>query len=308
MASIFDERLLSKKDLERINALGELYNQTTDEKTKQDIHRLAESIRKSYGYSGGGDGSEYNVTDETAVAMAGASDAYTEALEAAQNAKNEATEILKQKNNEAANERLRQVYIKNMQNKLGVTDNLKSLGVTGGKADSTLAAMDNGYLAVRDDILREKDEKNSELDIKNTQDAYETLVKIGEIESDAANKRAGRLSEFEQQTYDRMMADLKLQLEQDKFDYQKIKDELDRKHQLERDALEYANELKKIYASASLKDDKEVDNTDKELLEERKKAAWKLLEEGVYQDGFDELLGFSEEVLREYSENCLADF
>jgi uncharacterized protein YgiM (DUF1202 family) len=105
-----------------------------------------------------------------------------------------------------------------------------------------------------------------------------------------------------------MMADLKLQLEQDKFDYQKIKDELDRKYQIERDALDRANELKKVYASKTVKSENKEDNTAKEELEERKKAAWKLLEEGVYQDGFDELLGFSEEVLREYSENCLADF
>lgn len=307
MASIFDNQLLSEKDLEQINLLGVLYNQATDEKTKQDIHSLAESIRKSYGYSGGEDGSEYNVLDETAVAMSGASDTHTQALEEAQKAREEAISLQKQKNNESASERLRQAYIKNMQQRLGTADALKNQGVTGGKADSTLAALEGEYLNLRDSILKDADDANSKLDIKNMQDAYDTKVQIGEIEADAANARADRLSEAEKEAYDKMITDYQLKLDKEKFDYQKLKDELDRKYQIEKDALDRANELKKVYASKSVKTEN-TDDTAEKTLEERKKAAWKLLEQGVYQDGFDELLGFAEEILREYAENCISGF
>lgn len=301
MASIFDKQLLSTKDLERMNELDELYAKATDEKTKNDIYNLAESIRYGYGYSGGADGNGYEVINNATVGTATALNSYTAALRDASQAELDAIEKQKLNNTLQGNERLRQAYIKNMQQKLSIGDTLVNNGISGGVAEGTIAVMDNEYLKLRDSILKDVADTNNELDIKGIQSKHQTESEIGKLEYDAATERADRLTEAEQAEFERSLAQMQLALERDELDYQKLKDELDRKYQIEKDALDRANELKKANISKSA-------STKNEELEARKKEAWMLLEKGVFEESFPELLGFSKEILLEYAENCMAGF
>lgn len=311
MASIFDKEILTKQDLERIDRLGKLWTETKDPDKKAEYHKMAESIRQGYGYSGGADGHGFEDVNKTVVSTATAANNLNSAL---MSAKQSATGdiALKKADIEAdGDERLRQAYVKNMQQKLGLDQALKAEGITGGMTESTRAALGNSYLNLRDDILSDVSKQKQKLDSDNQKADLELLNKIAQNQYESALSRADMLTDAEKEEYAREMAQKEYALELDKFDYQKEKDALELEYKKQRDALDRQHELQKVYASKTLKSSSGSGNktsTDEKKQEQLKEDAWALLKKGVYHESFPAILGFSEEVLMEYADNVLSGF
>lgn len=324
MASIFDEHLLTKSDIKRINELGKLWQEAKDEKSRSAYHNEAEAIRQSYGYSGGEDGHGFEALNNNVVNTSAASNAYSDALRQAQQSQLENYKIQSDAAEADGKERLRQAYIKNMQQSLGLDQAMKAEGITGGMSESTRAALNNRYSSLRDSILSDVASQKQQIALENNKSSAQNEKDIAENEYKAALTRAEQLEnakaqafkqEMEQKQYelDKNKAQKQYELDLEKFDYQKQKDELDREYEKLRDELNRQNELKKVYASKTSKStssssssssSKSSDNSNEQL----KKEVWKLLEKGVYHESFPEILGFSEDVLLAYADNILSGF
>lgn len=62
-----DDALLSDSDKRRIGKLRAAYASALTQSEKDSLHRQAEAIRASYGYSGGADGSQYIKTGQSSI-------------------------------------------------------------------------------------------------------------------------------------------------------------------------------------------------------------------------------------------------
>ena len=318
MASIFDEHLLTKKDLERINELGKLWQEASDEKTKASYHNQAEAIRQSYGYSGGEDGHGFEAVNQNAVSTSAASNAYADALRKAHQAQLESYNVQSAAAEANGNERLRQAYIKNMQQALGLDQALKAEGISGGMSESTRAALGNSYKNLRDSILSDVAAQKQQIALESAQSGAESEKEIAKNEYNAALSRAELMQQAQDAALDREMAQKQYELESstaqkqyeldlEKFDYQKQKDALDREYEKLQAELDRQNELQKVYASKTSKTSSSSKSED-DASEQLKEEVWKLLEKGVYHESFPEILGFSEDVLMSYAENILSGF
>ena len=252
MASIFDNRIMSSSDLKMIEELENAWRNTDNKNLKEQLHNQAESIRRSYGYSGGADGSEYNVLDAGTSAAALASNAYVNALEAAENNRQQTYSDQQAAAEELGKARLREAYIKNMQNTLGLEQNMKANGISGGLSESTRAAYDNNYMNQRDAIYGDTLDAKQEIAREAAQSAYDSGAQIAQQQYNSAVDRADRLTASEQTQYDREQDALNRAFQNQQFEYQQQKDasDLDYKNRLfeyqqQKDALDREYEEKK---------------------------------------------------------------
>lgn len=333
MASIYDGNILSEKDKERVRKLGELWAQTEDAAKRQEYHEAAETIRRGYGYSGGDDGAQYDPIEQEVVSSALAAADYTNSLREAEQIRAQNYAALAEKAEKDGNERLRQAYIKNMQQSLGITQALRAEGLTGGISESTRAGLAGQYLNTRDSIMQDVDDTKAELSMQAAESLAESEKAIAQADYRAAVDRSEKMTAAEQRDYDRAQDAYQKEYQQQKdeyernwekelFEYQKELDAYDREYQAQKDAydreyqakndeLNRQHEMNKIYASktnSSGSSSSSADKEEAEKLEELKSRAWKLLEKGVYDESFPELLGYSEEVLLAYMKNCMAGF
>lgn len=343
MASIFDKQLLSKSDLERIDSIQSAYKQTDDEQLKKDLHERAESIRHGYGYSGGADGSEYIPYDEGLLVASASSGKYINAINAAENAKQDAFTDKIAKAEADGGDRLREAYINNMRSKLSLDQSLKANGLSGGVSETTEAGIDNNYNVLRDGIKKDTDEATRKLALEAAASQRESDVNAAKVEYDSAIDRANRVTEAEQKKYDREQDALEWSYRTERDKYQKEIDAADRAYQREQDAKEwefrqkefdlaskkaaqsaasasnsaYQRQVSNImtlikagYYSPEFDEILGIDGLTKtgDADKDAKDAAWKLLNMGVYDDSFPELLGYSEDILQQYADNVLAGY
>lgn len=334
MASIYDKKILSKADLERIENLNEAYRSETDKKTKEGIHKQAEAIRNSYGYSGGDDGSQFILNNGDVMNTASASKGYTDALENAKDAEAQNFAYEAQRIKQDSADRLREAYIKNMHDSLGLNQKLKAAGVSGGAAESTVAYMENVYNNNRNEINKDTSDKEAELEREKILALAKADTDIAKAEYDGAIKRSDILRDAENEAYDRQIAErefeFKKSTDQRDFDYQKAKDERDFEYQKQQDAISNSISQSKATSSSSnsgsskmsaanvlslikegvynpnfadilgITDDEVRAMVDDFGSAEAKEVAWKLMDKGLYDDSFPELVGYSEEVLQMY--------
>lgn len=318
MASIYDKQILTDKDIERIKELRRLWQETSDNQKKNEYHDAAEVIRRGYGYSGGGDGSELNPIEQSVLTEAIAAKDYTDALREAE--KTRADVYAKQKEQVEAdgNERLRQAYIKNMQHSLGLAQALKADGLTGGVTESTRAALGNNYLDLRDDIMKDVSDKKTDIMSDENEDKLYAEKEIAKADYESTKSRMEKMTAAEQRDYERALEEYRKKYQESKdaydrqwqqklFDYQKELDAYDREYQKQKDAADRQAALAKAYASKSSSSKSSSSSSD-EKTEQLKKEAWKLLEKGVYDDSFPALLGYSKDMLIQYMENTMAGF
>lgn len=331
MASIYDGNILSEKDKERVRRLGELWAETDDAAKRKEYHEAAETIRRGYGYSGGQDGAQYNPIEEEVVSSAIAAADYANAVREAEAARAKNYAYLAEQVQKDADERLRQAYIKNMQQSLGITQALRAEGLTGGVSESTRAGLAGQYLNTRDSIMKDADRTKAELSMDAAESQSESEKEIAKHSYDAALDRADKMTAAEQRDYDRAQDEYQKQYqkEKDEYDrawekelfeyqkeldaydrqYQKEKDEYERKYRAENDALNRQHEINKAYISKSNTSGSGSSSSDEEKArKELQNRAWKLLEKGVYDESFPELLGYSEDILLTYMQNSMAGF
>lgn len=318
MASIFDKHLMSDSDRERVEELEKAWRDTTDTQKRRQLHNEAESIRRGYGYSGGDDGSLYEVTDLGTVTAAGAAKAYTDAVKKAENQRGRSYAEAMNAAERTAKDRLREAYIKNMRSTLGLDQKLRSSGLTGGIAESTRAAYDNDYLNERDSIYSDMQSAKTELAQKAAQSAYDSSEKAAKIGYDSAADRADRVTETEQRSYDRAADEQKRQLERDKFDYtkksdadqldyknrqleyQKQKDALDRSYQQQKDALELEYKRQSAAQAASRQANSANQSKIGNVLT--------LIKNGYYSPEFAEILGIDDLTKSASGSDSAADY
>ncbi len=227
MASIYDKQILSKNDLDRIIELGNAWMSTKDKNVRAGLHQQAEAIRNSYGYSGGVDGGQFIIQNTEVLNTANAGKAYTNALENAASVQNASYDAMATQIERNKDDRLREAYIKNMQDSLGLEQQLKSAGISGGATESTRAYMNNVYNTGRNDIKTDAQTAQSEVDINRANANAKSLAEIAKAEYDSAKERNSSLRYAEQTAYDRSMDEYKKQIDERDFNYQKQIDERD---------------------------------------------------------------------------------
>lgn len=337
MASFFDKNILSSSDLKRMEELNKAWADTDDDELRKQLHNEAEIIRKSYGYSGGNDGSRFLPDDTGLYTVSTSATDYTDALRDAEMQKQAAYDNqIKQADIDGSN-RLRDAYARNMQSKLGIDQTLRASGISGGASESILASADNNYNNVRDNILSETDKAKREISENAARSQSDSDVNIAKIGYESALDRADRLTESEQRDYDRKQDELEFNFKNEQFDYQKEQDAikngfeqydrdyraeqdaLDREYQKEKDAYDRAHAASSASASAN---NKKISNILK-LIEngyysdsfadilgipdlqitdsdDVQNAVWKMLSNGVYHDSFPAIVGFPDNILKEY--------
>ncbi len=372
MASIYDKQVLSDADLKRIEQLQDEWKKANNQKQKNQIHQKADAIRNSYGYSGGTDGSEFILQNKNALNTGVATSGYTDALKDAQKVTMAQYEQDISDAEKEGQSRLREAYVKNMQDSLGIDQKLRAAGITGGASESTVAYMNNAYNTSRNSILEDTAKTKKDIASQAAKDLYNSNVQIAKAEYDGATARADRITQAEQTAYDRMQdayernyqksvddkkfandeRDFEYQKSVDErkfanderdfnyqkgiderdFEYQKSVDERDFDYKKQTDAYNREQAAKKASSSSSSssKNSLTVSNvislikngvydssfasilgiSDAEVRamvnsgasEDKKQAAWKLLDIGIYDDSFPELLGYSEEILKNYAD------
>jgi len=352
MASIYDKHILTKSDLERINSLNDAWKAATDKKQKNSLHAQAEAIRNSYGYSGGDDGSQFILKSADVLNTASAAKAYTDALTDAHKAQTDGFAAQAEGIERDKDARLREAYIKNMQDTLGLAQSLKAAGVSGGASESTRAYMNNVYNDSRNDIISDALDKKGELAVKKSTADSQLLNDIAKAENDGAKSRAEALAAAEKLAYQRQLDEYQKQADLRDFEYNKQKDERDFEYTKAKDEREFEyNKQKderdfnyaktqsasksqsggqsggsKLTPSAILSlikvgmyspDFAEVlgvsDDEVREMVENYKSEAsksvvWKMMDNGIFDESFPEIVGFSKEILIDYITNVTNGF
>ncbi len=301
MASFFDQNILKADDLKRINELNAAWLATDDKNKREQFHTEAETIRNSYGYSGGGDGSEFIPISTGVYTAATSVNDYTDALREAESKKQKAYESqLKQADVDNA-ERLRQAYIKNMQSKLGLDQTMKASGITGGATESTLASIDNNYNVLRDSIYSDTDEIKRDIMQQSALSQSESDSEIASVLYDSALDRADRLERKSDSDYQKEQDALKHALALEQFDYQKEQDAIlnnfkqyDRDYQAEQDKLdrEYQAQRDAYEAQQDAYDRAQAaKNAAKSANKNQISNVLTLIKNGYYSDSFADILG-----------------
>lgn len=327
MASIYDKQTLNKSDLERIKELSEAWNATDDRAKKDQLHNQAEIIRGSYGYSGGGDGGNFILKDADINNVGASGSAYSNAIRNAKEARLAEYANEQKMIEQEGLDRLREAYIKNMRSGLGLDQNLRAGGITGGLSESARAALENKYDNSRNEIRKDTQKSLLQSRKEAAQIEADAEKDAAAADYDSAQTRTNMRIAADERDYSRAQDDYKKM--QDKldrefaklqFEYQKQLDDYDRKYRAEQDALdrEYRAqkdeldrklEQQKIAASKSSKSSTGSSKSaaDKEL-EEKKNNIWKLLNKGVNEDYFADVLGIPSNVLNEYVNNIMSGY
>lgn len=325
MASIFDKQIMSDADIKRIDELGALWQSATDQKTKDQLHQKAEAIRLGYGYSGGDDGYQFILNNQNVYNTAAATNAYTDALKSANEQAQKQYEQHLDQTEDAGKARLKEAYIKNMQDSLGIDQQLKKSGITGGVTESTRAYMTNIYNNNRNDIIDDVNTLKTQImnDAKKTDSEYKEG--IAKAEYDGSLKRSEAAADAQKFEYQKQLDEYKKSIDERDFEYKKLKDELDRKASASKSSSSSSSKnsmtpsgvlsLMKagIYDESFAKilgvsDDevKKIVNTYKN--QDEKAAVWRMLQNGIYDDSFPEIVGYSEEILQNYVNSVLNGF
>ena len=341
MASIYDKSLMNAADVKRIDELEKAWRATQDAGRRKKLHESAEQIRRSYGYLGGEDGGGYEQLDGGVTGSASAARAYETALREAENARQAGYSADRAAADELLEKRLRDAYASRMRSTLGLDQQLRASGVTGGLSETTRAAYDNAYLKDRADAYSDAQTAKTALARAAAESAYAAGEKIAKLDYESALDRADRLTAADNERYsrasdaaDRDLAERRFayeqkrdsdelsykktrdagerELELSKLEYAKQKDALDREYQKQKDQLEQAYKQQALAVASAKKtsssSSRSSSSSSKDAAAERKlheelvESAWRLLKTGVYDDRMPEVLGFSEDVLKEYAE------
>lgn len=305
MASFFDNTLLSEKDRKRVDELNSAWAATDDAKLREQLHNEAETIRRSYGYSGGADGSEFIPLSTSVYTVAGSATEYADALADAEKGKQEMySSQLTQADKDGA-ERLRDAYIKNMQSKLGIGQTLRAQGVSGGMAESTLASVDNNYNTVRDNILSDVDDTKRDITEQAILSQSNSDKEIAKHKYDSSLDRADRLEKQDEFDYQKQQDALDMNFRNEQFNYQKEQDAVqnefdryDREYQASVDKYdrEYRAEqdrLNREYQAAKDAADRAqaASNASRSASNQQISNILKLIENGYYSESFADILG-----------------
>lgn len=278
MASYYDAQVMTKRDLDRVDKLQKQWQQAATKAERQKLHDQVEQIRSNYGYSGGADGSEYIVTDAGLAALSGAVSDYNDAIDKAAQTEVEAIEGQKQEAQRDLESELKNAYINQLQTQLGLEQQMRAEGYSGGASESIRAAARSDYLGQRNDAEAEASEIQRELN-----------QRADEVLQNAELEKAETQLKYDNERSDYLVG-------KEKTEYERAQDRFDNAFSLLKQGV-YSPSL----ASALGISDSEVraylNSPDDEALRD---LAWKMVQKGYYDPSFPELLGYDEAIIRGY--------
>lgn len=278
MASYYDAQVMTKRDLDRVDKLQKQWQQATTKAERQKLHDQVEQIRSNYGYSGGADGSEYIVTDAGLAALSGAAEEYADAVDSAAQAELEAIEGQSKEAQRDLEGELKKAYINQLQTQLGLEQQMRAEGYSGGASESIRAAARSDYLGQRNDAKAEASEIQRELN-----------QRADEVLQNAELDKAEAQLKYDNERSDYLVG-------KEKTEYERAQDRFDNAFSLLKQGV-YSPSL----ASALGISDSEVraylNSPDDEALRD---LAWKMVQKGYYDPAFPELLGYDEAIIRGY--------
>ena len=278
MASYYDAQVMTKRDLDRVDKLQKQWQQAATKAERQKLHDQVEQIRSNYGYSGGADGSEYIVTDAGLAALSGAAEEYADAVDSAAQAELEAIEGQSKEAQRDLEGELKKAYINQLQTQLGLEQQIRAEGYSGGASESIRAAARSDYLGQRNDAKAEASEIQRELN-----------QRADEVLQNAELDKAEAQLKYDNERSDYLVG-------KEKTEYERAQDRFDNAFALLKQGV-YSPSL----ASALGISDSEVraylNSPDDEALRD---LAWKMVQKGYYDPAFPELLGYDEAIIRGY--------
>lgn len=278
MASYYDAQVMTKRDLDRVDKLQKQWQQATTKAERQKLHDQVEQIRSNYGYSGGADGSDYIVTDAGLAALSGAAEEYADAVDSAAQAELEAIEGQSKEAQRDLEGELKKAYINQLQTQLGLEQQMRAEGYSGGASESIRAAARSDYLGQRNDAKAEASEIQRELN-----------QRADEVLQNAELDKAEAQLKYDNERSDYLVG-------KEKTEYERAQDRFDNAFALLKQGV-YSPSL----ASALGITDSEVraylNSPDDEALRD---LAWKMVQKGYYDPAFPELLGYDEAIIRGY--------
>ena len=305
MASIYDKQILDAEDLEKLEKINLAWQTASDSKTKNQLHDAAEAIRGSYGYSGGADGSEFIIKSAEALSSASAFADYAAALEKAAQAEQDYYNDSLQRADAEGEARLREAYVKNMQDSLGIGQKLKSAGITGGAGESTLAYMNNIYNSSRNDIISDVADSKREIQRNAASAASDAELKLAQTKKESAAERADIIKEAENTAYEREKdaRDFEYQKAVDdrEFEFKKTTDQRDFDNQKAQDEKQLELDKQKAAASASKSSSSSSSKSADESLSVANVIA--LIKAGAYSEKFADILGISDSEVKKMSDS-----
>lgn len=278
MASYYDAQVMTKRDLDRVDKLQKQWQQAATKAERQKLHDQVEQIRSNYGYSGGADGSDYIVTDAGLAALSGAAEEYADAVDSAAQAELEAIEGQSKEAQRDLEGELKKAYINQLQTQLGLEQQMRAEGYSGGASESIRAAARSDYLGQRNDAKAEASEIQRELN-----------QRADEVLQNAELDKAEAQLKYDNERSDYLVG-------KEKTEYERAQDRFDNAFALLKQGV-YSPSL----ASALGISDSEVraylNSPDDEALRD---LAWKMVQKGYYDPAFPELLGYDEAIIRGY--------
>ena len=272
MASYYDAQVMTKRDLDRVDQLQKQWQQATTKAEREKLHDQVEQIRSNYGYS------EYIVTDAGLAALSGAVGEYTDAIDKAAQTEVEAIEGQKQEAQRDLESELKNAYINQLQTQLGLEQQRRAEGYSGGASESIRAAARSDYLGQRNDAEAEASEIQRELN-----------QRADEVLQNAELEKAETQLKYDNERSDYLVG-------KEKTEYERAQDRFDNAFSLLKQGV-YSPSL----ASALGISDSEVraylNSPDDEALRD---LAWKMVQKGYYDPSFPELLGYDEAIIRGY--------
>jgi hypothetical protein len=204
--SAYDEKMTEQdqKLLKQYQSEWQAANAKGDEAGKLKAHAQAEALRKSYGYSGGADGSRYEAIPgyEGLAQVKTASENIDKAYDSVAKSYEDAAEAQKQEIDKQTAAYQKQAYIDNQMSKKNLDQNLRASGITGGLSETSKVSLENNYrtnrnntdtaaIEAKKDIELSKQQQLAQNELNRANAKYNADMTVAQFEqSAAANNRS----------------------------------------------------------------------------------------------------------------------
>ncbi len=305
----YEQQLLSEADRQEIEKAKTRWSEAKaagDTAGMQAANNYAEQIRRGYGFTGGTDGAGYNpvegyeglstlkqASQGLDSAYQGVSDSYRAQAEA------QKAELDKQRDNW-----IRQAYITNEKQKLGLDQQMRAQGISGGLSESSRVRLAQQYAADRSTAESEtmKAKKDVELALQdnlaeNELNRANARYNAGTAEAQFLHDSANNYRDIEQQKFQNDITKQQLEADRQQADLSKYMSFIQSGLVDDSSAQRIATSLG-VSADAVSRASAAARNGDAQNM------VALLLECGIYDPSFYELLGgrFSVETLQKYAE------
>lgn len=313
--SVHDQRELSELDrqlLETYKREWSAAKEAGDKTAMQSAHDRAEDLRKSYGYSGGNDGSQYNALPgyeglgDAKRAAQGLDNAYTGIAEAYKSqADAQKADIDRQKK-----EWERQAYLTNQMQQKNISQSMRASGITGGLSETSRVQLAQNYATNRNSMAAQAMKSKTDVDLALQQNLagnelnranakYSADMTNAQMQQNAANNYRN----IQQQEYANKLNERQMALNERQFDLNEQQTKFSNYMAFLQGGLIDETNVKDIASKLGTSENTLLAISRASQNGDAAGVALNLLNAGVYDDSFVEILGnrFSADTLRNFA-------